>query len=176
MPFSVYDIVVPTAVHGLNVLDGYLDWAEQWESTADLAVGTVLATRLAPDMLTFGEQFTVTCDKLERNLAKLRQVALPMQPSVPMTYGDLRQRLIATRTMLERLDPAELANAQSHTYDLRPPIVQGWFGGDDYIRHLVLPDFFFHIAMVHAILRHLGAPVGKRDYLGHLAVQSGGYS
>ena len=47
---------------------------------------------------------------------------------------------------------------------------------DDYIRHLVIPDFFFHIATAHAILRHLGAPIGKRDYLGNLSEQSGGYS
>ena len=33
----------------------------------------------------------------------------------------------------------------------------------------VLPDFFFHIAIAHAILRHLGAHVGKRDYLGNLS-------
>jgi hypothetical protein len=52
--------------------------------------------------------------------------------------------------------------------------VRGWFGGDDYIRHLVLPDFFFHISIAHAILRHLGAKVGKRDYLGSLSQQSGG--
>jgi len=47
-------------------------------------------------------------------------------------------------------------------------------GGEDYIRHLVLPDFFFHISVAHAILRHLGAKIGKRDYLGNLAQQSGG--
>jgi hypothetical protein len=40
----------------------------------------------------------------------------------------------------------------------------------------VLPDFFFHVAMVHAILRRLGAPIGKRDYLGRLGLQSGGYA
>ena len=46
--------------------------------------------------------------------------------------------------------------------------------GEDYIRHLVLPDFFFHISIAHAILRHLGAKIGKRDYLGNLTQQSGG--
>jgi hypothetical protein len=57
---------------------------------------------------------------------------------------------------------------------LTPPIARGWFGGDGYIRHLVLPDFFFHISIAHAFLRHLGAAIGKRDYLGNLTQQSGG--
>ena len=54
------------------------------------------------------------------------------------------------------------------------PLRSGWFGGDDYIGHLVLPDFFFHISIAHGILRHLGAKIGKRDYLGNLTHQSGG--
>ena len=51
---------------------------------------------------------------------------------------------------------------------------RGWFGGTDYMLELVLPDFFFHVATAHAILRHLGAPIGKRTYLGHLSQESGG--
>jgi len=72
------------------------------------------------------------------------------------------------------VQPDEIAGAQSHTYELTPPIVRRWFGGEDYIRHLVLPDFFFHISIAHAILRHLGGTIGKRDYLGNLTQQSGG--
>jgi hypothetical protein len=53
------------------------------------------------------------------------------------------------------------------------PRVDG-LGGDDYIRHLLLPNFCFHISIAHAILRHLGAKIGKRDYLDNLTQQSGG--
>ena len=97
--------------------------------------------------------------------------------TTPMTYPALKARLLETRGFLETVHPDEIAGAQFHTYELTPPIVRGWFGGDDYIRHLVLPDFFFHISIAHAILRHLGAKVGKRDYLGNLTLESGrGYS
>jgi uncharacterized protein len=51
--------------------------------------------------------------------------------------------------------PDEIAGAQSHTYEPTPSILRGWFGGDDYIRCLMLPGFFFHISIAHAILRHL---------------------
>jgi hypothetical protein len=83
---------------------------------------------------------------------------------------------VETRGFLQGLQADELAPAQTWTYELTPSIVRGRFGGDDYVRHLVLPDFFFHIAVAHAILRHLGAAIGKRDYLGHLGFESGGYS
>jgi hypothetical protein len=107
-------------------------------------------------------------------MAKLMQHDPPARRNTPMMYPALKGRLVETRGFLQDVQPDEIASAQSHTYALTPPIVRGWFGGDDYIRHLVLPDFFFHTSIAHAILRHLGAKIGKRDYLGNLTQQSGG--
>jgi hypothetical protein len=172
--FSVYDITVPVMVHGLNVMDDYLDHAQTLECTRGIDPGKILGERLAPDMLTFGEQFSVSCNKAEAHMAKLMKRDAPAPRNTPMMYPALKERLVETRDFLQNVQPDEIARAQSHTYALTPPIVRGWFGGDDYIRHLVLPDFFFHISIAHAILRRLGAKIGKRDYLGNLTQQSGG--
>jgi hypothetical protein len=174
MSFSVYDITVPVMLHGLSVMENYLDHAELLEQSKGAESGSLLQTRLAPDMLTLGEQFTVGCNKVDAHICKLMQRGRPTFRTIAISYPAIKQRLVETRDYLQSLRPEELATAQSHTYELTPPIVRGWFGGDDYIRHLVLPDFFFHIATAHGILRHLGAPIGKRDYLGNLAQQSGG--
>jgi hypothetical protein len=174
--FSVYEITVPLMVQGLSTLDDYLDHAQALERRKGMDPGTVLEARLAPDMLTFGEQVGVSCNKVEAHMAKLLQRELPMPRTPAMMYPALEGRLVETRGFLQGLRPEELNGAQAHTYELTPPIVRGWFGGDDYIRHLVIPDFFFHIATAHAILRHLGAPMGKRDYLGNLSGQAAGYS
>jgi hypothetical protein len=176
VPFSVYEITVPLMVQGLLVLDSYLDRAQALERERGMLPGEVLGARLAPDMLTFGEQFSVSCNKVEAHMAKLLQSKRPALGAPAIMYPALRGRLVETRGFLQGLSPEELADAQTHTYELTPPIVRGWFGGDDYIRHLVIPDFLFHIATAHAILRNQGAPIGKRDYLGNLSGQSGGYS
>ncbi len=168
MSFSVYDITVPVMVHGLNVMDDYLDHAQALERTKGLEPGSVLGERLAPDMQTFGEQFSVSCNKVDAHMAKLMLREPPAPRNTPMMYPALKRRLLETRGFLQNVQPDEVAGAQSHTFALTPPIVRGWFGGDDYIRHLVLPDFFFHISIAHGILRHLGTKIGKRDYLGNL--------
>src|SRR6516225_7404520 len=99
----------------------------------------------------------------------------PQAPrNIPMMYPALKGRLLETSGFLQNVQPDEIASALSRTYELTPPIVRGWFGGDDYIRHLVLPDYFFHISIAHAILRHFGAKIGKRDYLGNLTQRSSG--
>jgi hypothetical protein len=170
MALSVYDMTVPVMVHGLNVLDDYLDVAQELERTRSLPPGDALSARLAPDMLTLGEQFSVSCNKAEFHLRRmLGQPASPPPPPATMMYPALKGRLVDTRGVLQQVKPADLEGAEMRAYELSPPVARGWFGGDDYIRHLVLPDFFFHVAVVHAILRQLGAPVGKRDYLGHVS-------
>ena len=176
MPFSVYDITVPVMLHGLNVMDDYLDHAQALERTKGFEPGKILGARLAPDMLTFGEQFSVSCNKVDAHMAKLMGHDPPAPHNTPIMYPALKGRLLETRAFLQNIRPDEISSAQSHTYELTPSIIRGWFGGDDYIRHLVLPDFFFHISIAHAILRELGAKIGKRDFLGNLTLQSGGYS
>jgi hypothetical protein len=37
--------------------------------------------------------------------------------------------------------------------------------GEAYLKHLMLPNLFFHVTMAYAILRHNGVDVGKKDYL-----------
>lgn len=173
---SVYDITVPVMVHGLKVMDDYLDDAQALERAERFEPGRILRERLAPDMLTFGEQVSVGCSKVEAHMAKLMQRDPSAPRNTPMMYPALKGRLLETRGFLQNVQPDDLAGAQFHTYEMTQPIVRGWYGGDDYIRHLVLPDFFFHISIAHAILRHLGAQIGKRDYLGELPQHSGGYS
>jgi uncharacterized protein len=145
--FSVYDITVPVMVQRLNVMDDYLDHAQAHERSEAFEAGRILGERLVPDMLTFGEQFSVSCNKVEAHMAKLMQRDAPAPNNTPMMYPALKRRLLETRDFLQSVQPEEIAGAASHTYELTPPIVRGWFGGDDYIRHLVLPDFFFHISI-----------------------------
>ena len=176
MSFSVYEITVPAMLHGLRVLDNYLDHAQALERTRGLTPGEVLQARLASDMLSFGEQSSISCNKVEAHMSKLMQRDPPAPVKPAMMYPALKGRLLEARGFLQAIEPNMLNGAQTHTYDIAPTIAHGWYGGDDYIRHLVMPDFFFHISIAHAILRHLGASVGKRDYLGNLSQQSGGYS
>ena len=40
--------------------------------------------------------------------------------------------------------------------------------GETYLKQFVLPNFFFHVTTVYALLRHNGVDLGKGDYLGSL--------
>jgi hypothetical protein len=38
----------------------------------------------------------------------------------------------------------------------------------DYLDHLALPNFHFHLTIAYSILRHNGVDLGKSDYLVYL--------
>ena len=38
--------------------------------------------------------------------------------------------------------------------------------GEFYLKHFVLPNFFFHVTTAYALLRGNGIDVGKKDFLG----------
>ncbi|MDL2403395.1 DUF1993 family protein [Rhizobium mayense] len=173
MSFSVYDVTVPVMLRGLAVMDDYLLHAQNLERSKSLDPGSVLTSRLAPDMLTFGEQFAVNCNKVELHMTKLMNRIQVAPHEVAMIYPALQGRLLETRSFLQTIEPEDVESAQTLIHQPTPSVAQGWFGADDYIRYVVLAEFFFHIAVAHAILRHLGAPLGKKDYLGHFTPHGG---
>ena len=121
--FSVYDITVPVMVHGLNVMDDYLDHAQALERAKGFESGRILTERLAPGMATLGEQFSVSCNKVEAHMAKLMQHDPPAPTNTPIMYPALKGRLIETRGLLQNVQPDEIAGAQSHTYELTPRLL-----------------------------------------------------
>jgi hypothetical protein len=44
--------------------------------------------------------------------------------------------------------------------------------GEFYLKHFVLPNFFFHVTTTYALLRHNGVELGKADYLGRAGLSA----
>jgi hypothetical protein len=65
-----------------------------------------------------------------------------------------------------------LTTAQDAERKAELPYFPGKFmTGADYAREYLIPNFFFHVAMVYAIMRNAGVPLGKNDFLGSLPLQ-----
>jgi hypothetical protein len=176
MSLNAYEVTLPVMDRGLNVLDNYVDEAARLAKAQGRPVEEILNARLAPDMLSFAEQITVVCRKAERHAAALGKQDRPDTPAGEPSIEGLKARIRAARAFVQAVPQADVIGAEARPYELSEPVIRGWLGGSDYILGLVLPDFFFHQTMAHAILRHLGSEIGKRFYLGHLELNSGGYN
>ena len=101
--------------------------------------------------------------------ARLAGMEIPSYPDNETTFDELQQRIDKTIQFLssiprERVDGSEereivvrAGTPREKTYIAQP-----------YLLHHGLPQFFFHVTIAYAILRHSGVEIGKTDYMGKL--------
>jgi len=91
-------------------------------------------------------------------------------PEGEQTLDDLRARIRSTIEYLDGFSEKDFENAATAT--ISTPRWEGKvMSGADYLLEHAIPNFFFHLTMAYAILRHNGVDVGKRDYLGALKMR-----
>ncbi|MEG0820013.1 MAG: DUF1993 domain-containing protein, partial [Brevundimonas sp.] len=86
------------------------------------------------------------------------------------TLAQLRARIMRTIAYVESVDPAQFAGAETRAVQLKFPGMELNFEGAGYLTSFALPNFYFHVTTVYALLRHAGVALGKRDYMGQLAL------
>jgi hypothetical protein len=162
----MYELTVPTFIRGFRALSGYLEKAEVFGRTTGIEPGELIQARLAPDMFTFAKQIQSASDKARFGVARLAAIDAPRFPDTEATFAELETRIAKTVEFLRSVDPKRFDGSDARAVDLKS---RGTHRGEDYLLTMLLPDFFFHVATAHAILRHRGVPIGKADYLGRSA-------
>ena len=164
MTLTMYEMTIPTMLRGFGALSGYLERAEKFVRVSGLEASDLIQARLAPDMLTFAGQIQRASDKAKRGVAKLAGIESPSFPDDESTFEELDARIAKTVVFLRSVDAKLFDGSESRSVEF--PSLAGMYRGDEYLRSILLPDFFFHVATAHGILRHRGVPIGKVDYLG----------
>lgn len=163
MTVSTYRLSVPVFQRGLAALAVGLDKAEAFASAKQV---DVLGARLAPDMLTYLSQIQRVSDTSKNAIARVLGVTPPAMPDEEKTFAELRDRIARTVAYLDAQDRAAMDARASEEVTLKVGILSATFTADEYLLQFALPNFYFHVTAAHAILRHLGVEIGKRDYLG----------
>ncbi|MGH7821030.1 MAG: DUF1993 domain-containing protein [Candidatus Binatia bacterium] len=156
----------------LRNLDAWLDKAGAYAKTKSFEVDVLAQARLAPDQFSFVRQVQSACDQAKFAAAYLADKKPPSHPDTEQTIGELRQRIRACLDFLQTVQAKDFAGAEERK--VAPPWLGGrWLRGDDYLVEVAIPNFFFHVTMAYAILRHNGMDLGKMDYIGALSTKEG---
>ena len=82
------------------------------------------------------------------------------------SFAALGARVDKAIGFVKQFKPEQYAGAETRNIVLKFPGATFEFVGKDYLMGFVLPNFYFHMTTAYAILRHLGVPIGKQDFLG----------
>jgi hypothetical protein len=165
---SMHAASVPVFVRMLGNLLKWLDKAEAHAAARKFDAANYLALRLAPDMLPFTRQIQIATDGAKGCVARLSGQEVPKWEDNEASLEDLRARVRRCIDYVQSI-PAEKING-SESREILVPTRQGEplrFDGEGYLKHFVLPNFYFHLTTAYALLRHAGVELGKADYLGN---------
>jgi hypothetical protein len=166
MTLSMYGVSVPAFLQGLDVLSVLLDRAAAHAAARGFDIGILLGARLAPDMLPFPRQIQRASDTAKFAVARLTDLSSPRFVDTEVTLDELRQRIDATADYLRTFRPEQFDGSGERTISYSAGGAPRQSSGQDYLLNFALPNFYFHVATAHDILRHNGVPIGKREYLG----------
>jgi hypothetical protein len=164
---SFYDATVPAYLQILNSLSALLTKAEAHCEAKKIQPDVLLGSRLYPDMLPLSKQIQLVTDFAVRGCARVTHSEVPQTPDTEKTFEELRQRLAKTADYVESFKPAQFegADARDVTVPMGPDKTMT-MKGQQFISNFSLPQFYFHAAIAHGLLRHNGVEVGKRDFMG----------
>jgi hypothetical protein len=164
---SVYETAVPAFLQILGSLSGILSKAEAHCAAKNIQPDVLFNARLYPDMLPLSRQIQLACDFSGKACARLTQSEVPSTPDTEKTLGELRQRLAKTSDYIKKFTPAQFEGAEDRdiTFPAGPDRTLT-LKGQQFLTQFVFPNFYFHAAIAHGILRHNGVEIGKRDFLG----------
>ncbi len=148
----------------LDALDHILDVGERHFGNLD----KVLQERLAPDMFPLGTQVAFACNQ-PRGFAQWCAGQAVQNLAVEVDSTEVARVHIGQTKVLvggiaaddARLDEVKRVGLGPGMYCELP--------GRRYVSEYLLPNLYFHITTAYAILRKLGAPLGKADYMHFLA-------
>jgi hypothetical protein len=148
----------------LDVLGHILDIGEK-----HFPDGAFMDKRLADDMLPFAAQVVFACNAPRGFSQWCAGEAIDnLKPDSIHSIAEARAAIARTKALVasiavddSRLDETKRIGLGPGRYCELP--------ARQYLADYLFPNLYFHITTAYAILRMLGAPIGKTDYLAFLA-------
>ena len=167
MSITMHSASVPVFVRMFGNLLTWLDKAEAHAAARKFDANNYLGLRLAPDMLPFTRQIQIASDAAKACMARLAGDEVPKWEDNEASLDDLRARARKTIDYVNSFSAAQIDGSDSREISVpqrsRDPLV---FSGENFLKHYVMPNLYFHLTTSYAILRHSGVDVGKGDFLG----------
>ncbi|AZZ91650.1 DUF1993 family protein [Hahella sp. KA22] len=149
----------------INRLEAFADIASRQEA--------ILRTSLTPGMFPLVQQVRTAIGFSLRTCYPLAGLEIPETESREDTVVDLRRQIQEAEGYLQALPAHSFTQVAEREIVTTAGFKELRLDGQTFLTQYALPNFFFHLSMVYAILRHCGVPVGKGDFDGFHEYPSG---
>jgi hypothetical protein len=164
----MYTASVPPMIRSLSNLRAILEKAIIYSANKNIDPAVLVNARLYPDMYPLVKQVQIATDVAKGAVSRLAGIEPPKFEDNESTFAELISRIDKTLELLHASIPEHINGSEENTivFLIRDKTVT--FQGLPYLLDFVLPNVYFHVSTVYAILRHNGVEIGKRDFLGNV--------
>ena len=164
---NVYLATVRQHTKLLENLDRWIGEAVEYAKTRNFDPNVLLQARLSPDMYPLVRQVQAACDSAKFMAARSAGKEAPKHPDTEQTIDEVHARIRSVVEYLKGFREEDFAQTDTRVVPLSFMPGKG-LAAPDYVFEMQTPNFFFHICMAYAILRHNGVTLGKITYIGSL--------
>jgi hypothetical protein len=165
MAVTLYSGFVPVCVQLLTGLKSVLKKGEDHATAQKWDAATVLNLRFFPDMFPLERQVRQVCNHA-LGAARVAGVSLPSLPDQDKSFAEIYARIDKVIDCLKGLSPSQIDGKD----DAKVTVTIGGqpqeLTGQNYLYHFALLQVQFHATTAYDLLRSVGVPIGKIDYLG----------
>jgi uncharacterized protein len=172
MAFLLYDATVANYLQILGAVGGFLDKSLGHFRETGIDPAKVVESRLAADMLPLRFQIVSLAHHSRGAMEAAKSgVFTPPAGKSDLDYAGLQALVAEARNELSGLTPeaVDALVGRDVVFKLGERALP--FTAEGFLMSFSLPNFFFHATTAYDILRHEGAPLGKRDFLGRMKLK-----
>ncbi len=173
MSISFHDASVGTYLQILNGVAGVLEKGASHATEAGLDLQEMVMTRLHDDMMPLHFQVVSVAHHSWGAMQGLQKGSFsPPSFDLDLDYAGLQGLVAAARDGLTGLDKTEVEALAEKSMVFKLGKNELPFTNRNFLLSFSLPNFYFHATTTYDILRMLGVPLGKMDFLGQMKVGS----
>jgi hypothetical protein len=166
---TLHDLTIPAYANGLRALSGQLVKALDWGEQNGVGELQFIAARLAPDMFPLAAQVRFTCAQAIQTAVRLGADNAPDLGEDAADFPGLQAQIAATLAWLDAIGTATLDGDDDRTIGFDLPNGMAFdMTAATYVRDWAQPQFYFHLVAAYAVMRHMGVPLGKADYVSYM--------
>ncbi len=167
MKISMYQASVPRLANLLGNLSGILDKAQAHVDAGRIDEARLIDYRLIDDMYPFVKQVQIACDKARSVVARLARMEVPYYKDDERTLAELKLRIAKTIDFIRSVPAEKIDGTDEDEIVLPVTGKQTRYSGLQLLLGHSMPNVYFHATTSYNILRQIGVPIGKRDFLGN---------
>lgn len=165
----LYDLTIPAYRNGLRALSAQLDKALAWGAENGVGELQFIAARLAPDMFPLASQVRFSCLQAIQAPTRLGATGAPAFAEDATDFAGLQAQIAETLAWLDSVDAATIDADPGRAVGFDLPNGMAFdMTAATYVRDWAQPQYYFHLVAAYGVLRHMGVPLGKADYVSYM--------